>query len=461
MTVPRTKISFIAFLFLVVSAVDSNRNLPATAIFGTSLVFFFALAALFFLFPVTLVSAELGSISPKEGGVYHWIRMAFGEKMGVLAIWLQWVNTIVWFPTILTFLAGTGAFLINPDLMYNKLYMVMMIAGIFWILTIANLYGIQLSSRLNSFCCSVGTLFPMGLLIVFGVFWVIKGDSLQISITPKTLIPPFQHFNEWTALIAVISSLTGIELAGVHISSMSNAKKMFPRAILIGATTILFLMLLGSLSIAAVLPRDDIHLAGGLMQVFAAFFHQFNLSSPIWIISFIIVLGSLGNLVNWILSPVKGLLAISEYGYLPAYFARVNKHGVASRILIAQAVFVTLLCLLFHLLPSVNAFYWFLMTLSSGIYMVMYVVMFFAIMRLRIRLNHQAFQIPGGMVGLVITCVFGLIGSLGVFAVSFIPPPGIPIASPGKYALMILIGYIVFIMPVFFLFRWRSQHRLR
>ena len=84
-------------------SIDSIRNLPTTALFGPSLIFFFILGAIFFLLPTGLISAELSSTWPDKGGIYQWTKMAFGEKTGVVAIWLQWINTMVWYPTIFVF----------------------------------------------------------------------------------------------------------------------------------------------------------------------------------------------------------------------------------------------------------------------------------------------------------------------------------------------------------------------
>ncbi len=454
----KPKISFFALVLLIVSAVDSNRNLPSAAIFGSPLIFFFVFSAIFFLFPVSLVSAELGAGSPRSGGVYHWVRLAFGEKMGMIAIWLQWMQAVAFYPTILSFLAGTGAYLFKPDLMYSKLYMFIAIVGIFWLLTFVNLWGLKLSSLVNEICCLVGTLVPMVALIIFAAIWIFLGKPLQISLSLPSMIPSFRSFGEWTSLVAIITSFTGMELAGVHLSSVENPKRYFPQAMRVASLVVFGTMLCGSLAIAMILPSHYIHLAGGLMQVFAAFFKAFHLDAWIIVFSLMIVLGSLGNLINWILSPAKGLLHASEYGYLPDYFTRVNKKGAASRILIAQAVLVTLSCALFLFLPSVNAFYWFLMAISSTIYMFMYILMFFSAIRLHRKNPAQSFQVPFGKFGLFFICGLGFIGSLVTIIVGFIPPPGIPIASPLKYALMVAAGNFLLICPVFYLFYWKNRH---
>src|SRR5690606_27340127 len=147
----RGKITFLSLVLLIISAVDSNRGLPSTAIFGAPLIFFFIFSAIFFLFPSSLVAAELSAAFPEEGGIYHWVRSAFGENIGMLAVWLQWVNTVVWYPTILSFIAGTLTYLFDPALMENKLYMMSVIAGIFWALTLVNLFGLKVSAHVNTF----------------------------------------------------------------------------------------------------------------------------------------------------------------------------------------------------------------------------------------------------------------------------------------------------------------------
>src|ERR1700723_1915810 len=102
-----TKLNSFALTLLITGAIDSIRNLPAAALFGSTLIFFFIFSAIVFLIPTALVSAELAA-SMEEGGIYQWSRSAFGNRVGFLAVWLQWINNVVWFPTILSFIAGTA-----------------------------------------------------------------------------------------------------------------------------------------------------------------------------------------------------------------------------------------------------------------------------------------------------------------------------------------------------------------
>ena len=70
----KSSISVFALVLITVGAVDSIRNLPTTALFGSKILAFYLLAAVFFLLPCALVSAELSSRYPGEAGVFSWVK---------------------------------------------------------------------------------------------------------------------------------------------------------------------------------------------------------------------------------------------------------------------------------------------------------------------------------------------------------------------------------------------------
>jgi putative glutamate/gamma-aminobutyrate antiporter len=457
------KISLFSLVLLIVAAIDSIRNLPASSLFGSALIFFFIFSAIVFLIPTSLVAAELSATFPEKGGVYHWVKTAFGEKWAMVAIWLQWINTMVLYPTILSFIAGTAAYLIDPALAQNKWYLVTCILIVFWGITIINLCGIHVSAKINSICALIGTIFPMVFLIALGAVWVFGGNPLQINLSPDQLFPSLTQSTNWVALIAIMASFLGIELAGVHVNDIQQPQRNFPKAILYSSLFILVSMILGSLSIAFVLPEKDINLVAGVIQVFNNLFESFGMKGLTPVLSILIVIGSIGGITNWLISPAKGLMHAAEFGYLPPFFMRKNKHGVAQNILLSQAVLVSLFCSVFLLVPSVNAFYWFLTALSTELYMIMYILVFFSAWRLHHRYVNRpkAFKIPGKTGGMWITCLLGLFGCVCTIIVSFFPPSNVNIGSHGRYILMICIGNVLSISPVllFYLYKRNSITR--
>ncbi|NGX46818.1 MAG: putative glutamate/gamma-aminobutyrate antiporter [Chlamydiae bacterium] len=458
----KRKISLFSLVVLIIASIDNIRNLPAAALFGSSLIFFFILSAIAFLIPTSLVAAELSATFPEKGGIYHWVHRAFGKKWAMTAIWLQWINTMVWYPTILSFVAGTLAYLVNPELAQNKLYLISCILIVFWGLTLINLRGIHVSALLTNIFALSGTIFPLILLIILGAIWIFSGQSLQIELNTTNLIPPLNVSTSWISLIAIMASFLGMELSGVHVNDIHRPQRNFPRAIFFSCSFIFFTMLLGSLFIAFVLPKEEINFVAGIMQVFTSFFDVFGLKGLIPVLTLLIVIGSIGNMINWLIAPAKGLLHAAEFHFLPPFFSHKNQAGVASRILLTQAILVSLFCLVFLLVPSVNAFYWFLTALSTELYMIMYILMFSACIRLHYNYSDRpkTFKIPGNHWGMWITALFGLIGCCTTIIVSFFPPGNIDIGSPARYLSMICIGNIVTIGPLFLFFLYERKKRV-
>jgi amino acid transporter len=450
------KIPLFSLVLLIVAAIDSIRNLPMTGLFGSSLIFFFLLSAAIFLIPISLVSAEMSSRFHEQGGVFHWVRHAFGEKVGVLAIWLQWINTMVWYPTILSFIAGTAAYLFDPALAESKVFLVSVILTVFWGLTLFNLKGIHFSTKVNSICGTIGTLLPMIFLIILGTIWVCKGDPVAINFGFKDMVPSLGEATNWSVLIAIMASFLGMELAGVHVGDIKDPQKNFPKALAFSVVILLTTMMLGALSIAIVIPHDQIRLVDGIMQTFTTFFDAFHITFLIPVLAVLIIIGSTGGMISWFLSPAKGLLHAAERGFLPKFFTKKNKKDVPIRILFTQAILVSLFCLAFILLPSINAFYWFLTALSTELYMLMYVLIFLSALKLgRPAKDKTTYQIPKGIRRLA--CALGLGACALTILISFQIPDGVDAGDKFHYAFLIAMGNILMVSPVGLLLFYKKR----
>ena len=451
MSTPKKTLTVFSLTLITVGSVDSIRNLPATALFGSQLIFFFLLGALFFLIPTALISAELASQSSKEGGIYSWVKEAFGKKIGFLAIWLQWIENVIWYPTILSFVAGTIGYLINPALAANPYFLWAIIIVSFWGATAINLGGMQSSSFFSTLCAISGLLLPMSLIIGLGVVWLAGGNESAIQFNMASILPHWKDTSLWVSLTAIIMSFCGIEIATIHAGDVHNPQRAFPRVLIYSVVIMLSTLMLGSLAIAVVLPQHEINLVAGIMQAFEAFFSRYGLGFMMPFVALMLVMGGLGGVSNWIIAPTKGLMIAARDGNLPPFFQRVNRHGAPVTMLLIQAVIVTLLSGLFLFMPSVNGSYWLLTALAAQLYMLMYLLMFIAAIRLRITMPHQqgSFRIPGGFKGLLAVACVGIFGVLTTLVVSFIPPEGINVGGMVQYELTLCAGLLLMISPPF------------
>lgn len=444
-------LSIFSLTMITVGSVDSIRNLPATALFGSQLIFYFILGAVFFLIPTALVSAELASGWPKQGGIYIWVKEAFGKKVGFLAIWLQWIENVIWYPTILSFVAGTIGYLINPALSSNPYFLLGVIVTAFWGATLLNLRGMNSSAKFSNLCSLAGLILPMSLIIGLGAAWIAQGNPVQVNFDIPSIMPHLSDTSMWVSLTAIMMSFCGIEIATVHANDVNNPQHAFPKALIYSVLIILSTLILGSLAIAIVLPGKDINLVAGIMQAFDAFFGSYHMHWMMPVVAVMLVLGGLGGVSNWIIAPTKGLLVAAEDGNLPEAFQKVNSKGAPVVMLITQAVIVTVLSTLFLFMPSVNGSYWLLTALAAQLYMLMYFIMFVAAIKLRISSpnHHRAFRISGGLFGLITVCTIGIVGVLTTLAVSFIPPNDINVGSLLRYETTLIVGLIIMCAPPF------------
>lgn len=410
------------------AAVLTLRNMPSVAEYGWSSIAFYLLGALFFFIPLALVAAELATGWPRAGGLYAWVKQAFGDRSGFLAVWFEWVENIVWFPTVLSFVAATLAYVIDPGLADNKLYLVIAMLTIFWALTLANFFGMRWTARMNNPGVLAGTLFPAIVLIVLGGYWLLAGRHIAIPFHARKLAPSLGNPNSLVFFAGVLLGFAGIEMAGFHAKETRNPGRDYPRAIFMAAGLIVGISILATLAIAFVVPQAKLSLVSGLLQAFDAFFKSLGIGA--WATKVMAALTGLGTLAlisTWLLGPAKGLYASEKTGDLPPELHYVNRRHVPVSILLAQGVLGSLFALLFLFVPSVNTSYWMLSALTTQILVLMYILVFAAVLRLRYTQPDapRPYKVPGGMVGIWIVAGMGLIGSAFGLVIGFIPPAGI------------------------------------
>ena len=87
----------------------------APAIIGVSSITIWIITAILFFIPYGLLSAELGSTYPDDGGIYSWVNRAFGEKTAVMVGWYYWVNVAFWMPAVFIAFAYWMSYTFFPD----------------------------------------------------------------------------------------------------------------------------------------------------------------------------------------------------------------------------------------------------------------------------------------------------------------------------------------------------------
>lgn len=451
----KTKRQLTVFILAMinVAAICNLKNFPITAQLGFTSVFYYTLASIFFFIPVSLISAELATGWPETGGVYIWVREALGKKMGFLAVFLQWANNVIWYPSILSFTAASFAYLINPELANNPVYIAVSVLILFWALTFINLRGMKTSGWISTVGVIAGTIIPGAIIILLGITWYSQGQPLQTPLNFSTLIPNGISFEDLGLLASVLLTLSGMEMSAVHAKEVKDPKKNYPKAILLSAIIILILTILGGLAIAIVVPESTMNLASGAMEAFAFFLQGYNLLWALPIIAIAITIGAVGMVSTWVVGPTKGLLAAALDHDIPEVFEKTNKEGMPTTLLFVQGIIVSLLCLVFLFMPSVSTSYWILFNLTALLYLLMYILMFIAGIVLRYKHPEvkRTYKVPFKNIGMWVIGIMGIVGSSFAFILGFYPPAQITSDHLIGYETFLIGGVVFFCIIPFFI----------
>ena len=95
-----------------------------------------------------------------------------------------------------------------------------------------------------------------------------------------------------------------------------------------------------------------------MLQAFDVFFGQLGIPWMTTVMALLIVFGILASVVTWIPGPSKGLLLVGRQGYLPPKLQETNKNGMQVPIMVVQGILVTILAVLFAIVPSVQSVFW-------------------------------------------------------------------------------------------------------
>jgi len=451
---PRRYLSWTVLAMMTVGSVGYLGSTPATSVFGLASVFLYVFPALVFLVPVSLVAAELAS--GWQGGVYNWVREGVSAPMGLLAVWCEFAQTIFYYPALLAYVAGTLAYVIDPSLATNGVYNAVVIIVLFWGGVLISSRGAGLVAKLSSSGTLIGTLIPGAILVALGIAFLLQGNHSAAPMNTHHLLPAWTGIASVVLVVNSFFTYAGIEVNAVHVDELRNPGREFPRSIFLAMALVLAIFILPTLAIAWVVPEKQISFTAGVMQTFDRLFAHFGISFAVPLVAIALAVGALAGMMAWLDGPSEGLLRIGrEQGFLPPFFQKVNRRGIEVRILTGQAVVITVIALLYAFIPGVSRAYWMFAVMATQVYLIMYILMFIAAVRLRRKEPDHArgYRAPA----LDLLCVIGAMSSAAALVIGFVAPSQFGHTNRLLYALLILGGIIVIgIVPPLLMDRLRK-----
>ena len=457
------RLSVATLAIMNVTAVVSLRGLAAESVYGLSSAFYYLFAAIVFLIPTALVAAELAAMfADKQGGVFRWVGEAMGARMGFLAVWIQWIQSTIWYPTVLTFGAVSIAF-IGMDqahdmaLASNKVFTLIVVLAIYWTATFIALKGLSWVGKISKWGGVVGTIIPAALLIVLGIAYLATGGTNHMNMH-ESFFPDLSKLDNLVLASGIFLFYAGMEMMGVHVMEVDNPRKNYPKAIIIGSLITVLIFIFGTFSLGFIIPASEVNLTQSLLVGFDNYLAYFKVSWAAPIVAIALMFGVLAGVLTWVSGPSKGIFAVGKAGYLPPFFQKENSNGVQRNILLIQGCIVTLLALLFVVMPSVQSFYQILSQLTALLYLIMYMLMFASAIILRYKMPkaERPFRLGGNT---MLWCIAGVgfLGSLLAFVLSFIPPAQIATGSTTVWYLVLVGGAIIVVVAPMIIYASRKS----
>jgi glutamate:GABA antiporter len=437
-----------AMTLFAVSAMITLDTVATSSALGVQSITLFALFALIFFVPYGLVTAELGSAWPEEGGIYVWVREAYGRRWGTFTAWLYWVNVAYWAPAVFVVFAGTLAVAFWPGM--SRTWEEIIVVGLIWLMVVIGILPMALSKWVNS-ASAVVKVAVLVMLGVMGLAFALK-NGVANSFAPKEWVPSFGA--NWSFLPIIIYNFMGFELMSSAAGAVKNPRRDIPRMLLFAGAIIVGAQLLGNFGILAAVPLGDLSIVSGMADAMKLTFDSVlgSAATAVYDIFIVLLLFSfIGNMVTWSIGANHSMASTGLDRSAPGVFGHVNKRFTTpDYAFVLMGVLATALTIVnYQFFVTKESVFWSIFALSSIVFLFPYVLMFPALLVLRKKRpdTPRPYTVPGGGPGAWVSVILTMAGVIGAIVLFFyLVPEGTPkatywIVTGGGTAISMLVGW--------------------
>lgn len=424
-----------------VCAVLVIDQLAASASIGVQSIFWWVFTLVLFFIPYGLITSEMGSSMPQEGGIYAWVRRAFGPLWAGRTAWLWWVNVAFWMPSVYILFAGILAQLIFPEM--SLLVKMAITLGLIWLTVGINVITLEVSKWVPN----IGAGFKVVIMLAIGIGGIAYATQHGVAnrFSLEAMAP------SWGASLAflpvVLYNFLGFELMSGAGEEMKNPARDVPRSILVSGLLIAFFYIFATLGILLALPAQDIGLIDGLIDTFRRLFGSSTAGT-----AFVTLLASMAlytlvaNMVTWTIGANRSAAEAANNGDLPAIFAKMHPKfkTPTSSAVIGGVIGTVVLVIYGFLAKSAEDLFWSTFAFSSVVFLLPYFLLFGSFLKLRRTEPDlvRPYKVPGGYpVAVVLSLVCMAFIAQGI--IFLIYKPG---AFSPDYAFSILGGVLATIV---------------
>lgn len=293
---------------------------------GPSHVVFWVLALVLFYLPSAAVVMYLNGLMPLEGGLYQWAKLGFNQTVGFLLAWNLWLYVIVFTSEIGLTCATYLSYALGPSAAWmtsSTWFVGGATAVILTMMIVASTIGLSLGKWVHNTGGAM-MLIIFAALLLLPVLGLLTG-TLKEYHPLRTSIPSLSLYNLNILGKLGFGALGGFEYVAILAGETRAPARAVRRSVIIAAPIIALMFVLGTSTVVAYIPTNDIDLVGPLPQVLRAGFGPFGIAGPLVTIAILMTLGTRIAQATFSFTAVTRLPMVAGWDrMLPAWFSRLH-----------------------------------------------------------------------------------------------------------------------------------------
>ena len=382
------------------------ESVMPTAAIGNTQYFWWILLLIAFCLPYGMISAELGTTYQSEGGLYDWVKKAFGPKWAGRVAWNYWINFPLWIASLAVAVTDIVAGMFDIELNIFSLLILQLVYV--WLVTFLGTKRVGESK----YVVNLGTAFKIILLLgigLLGIYCVAKTGQSANPIEGFGDLIPAMNLENLSFISIILFNFMGFEVVGTWADDMDDPKKDIPKALIIGGLLMAIFYILPAtgfniaLSADKVAEMDPENVVEVLTTLFTTAGLKYALARTLVVVAGLMFIYTfIANIASWSF----GVNAVAKYaaedGSMPQAFTKTNKEGVpymASYINgIVASIIVIVGAILNYVNEDIGAGFSLFFCLSWITLLVSYIPMFLAFLKLRKtdKDANRPYKVPGG-----------------------------------------------------------------
>ncbi len=375
-------------------------TVAASAQAGAQAITWLAVSLVIFLIPYGMLTAELGSAFPVEGGPYEWARLAFGRGAGSVTAILYWLSNPTWIGgtlTASTIAALDGLVLSRP--LGTAAEILVGLAFVWVTVAIA-----IVAFRIGKWGPNIGTIVKIAVTILFTVLFVAfliqhgrpAGASAAADLKPS--------LNGFLTVVGLMVFLwVGFELANGAAEEMHNPQRDVPKMIVRSGVICAVIYGLLIVGIILVIPKTGLSSVSGFVDAYSAVSGTFHSHGLNVLFAVLLIVTLLSSGAVWLEGADRTQAIASLDGAGPRWMGRFTSFGTPIAVNLASGVVSSAFVFFVFLATSgkLENFFAVMLSLTVSTTAVSYFFIFPALVRLRYAYpdTHRPYRVPGGMAG--------------------------------------------------------------